>query len=198
MEPGTLDDDDLLDRLRTLVRQEREDTAEVVAHLAEVERRDLACARGYSSLFEYCVKVLGYSESSAYHRIRAARAVKKKPHLLALLRAGELHLEALILLHPHLDNSQSDELVQKACGKTKREIETFLAPISPCPAPRETIRVIAVRTEPVDDMPLFEKSSPSAVPETPQLRSQLSFSAGQVLLDYLVGDPYPTHTERRP
>src|SRR5688500_9870645 len=102
MKLETLATDDLLNRLKALSRQEHENTGLVVEHLAEMDRRDLARELGYASLFEYCTKELGYSEPSAYHRIRAARAIKKKPELLALLRIGELHLEAIVLLHPHL------------------------------------------------------------------------------------------------
>lgn len=185
MELNTLANDVLLDRLKDLVRQEREDTAAVVEHLAEVDCRDLVQDRGYPSLFEYCVKVLGYSEPSAYHRIRAARAIKKKPELLSLLKSGELHLQAIVLLHPHLDDARADDLVKEARGKSKREVETFLAPLSPRPEPRDEIRVMAVSAAPDDDMPLFRAARPADLPEPPQVRSQLSFVAGPVLLEFL-------------
>lgn len=41
-----LDDGALLESLAKLVRQEREDTAEIVAHLAEGDSRNLAEERG--------------------------------------------------------------------------------------------------------------------------------------------------------
>lgn len=187
MELRNIPNDELLKHLIVLVRQEREDTAAVVEHLAEVDRRDLVQKRGYPSLFEYCVKKLGYSEPSAYHRIRAARAIKKKPDLLTLLKAGDLHLEAIVLLHPHLDDARAEELVQRARGKSKREVETFLAPLSPRAEPRDAIRVLAVASEPVDDMPLFETAAPAPALEQPELRSQLSFTAGPVLIELLNG-----------
>jgi len=43
-------------------------------------------------LFKYCAKEFRYSEAGAYRRIRAARAIKKKPYLMAL-RAGLDRLE---------------------------------------------------------------------------------------------------------
>lgn len=180
-----LTDDDLPSRLTALVRQEREDTAAVVEHLAEVDRRDLVQERGYASLFEYSVKKLGYSEPSAYHRIRAARAINKMPRLPTLLRAGELHLRTLVLLHPHLDDERVDELVQKVQGKSARETEAFLAPLSPRPQPRDAIRVVAVQPSPVDDMPLFNVSAPPSMPERAQLQALISFSANPVLLELL-------------
>lgn len=165
MEPEGLADDALLNRLQTLVRQEREDTAGVVAHLREVDRRDLVRGRGYPSLFEYCVKELKYSEPSAYLRIRAARSIKKKPHLLALLQKGDLHLWAIVLLHPYLDSQRADGLIQQARGKTKREVEALLAPYSPRPQSRDTIRVMAVEPKPAEDMSLFEAAAPTASPK---------------------------------
>ncbi|MGH2929415.1 MAG: HNH endonuclease, partial [Solirubrobacteraceae bacterium] len=57
-----LTDEDLLTRLKHLVSQERESTADVVEHLMEVDRRELALDHAYPSLFAYCMKKLGYSE----------------------------------------------------------------------------------------------------------------------------------------
>ena len=58
-----LSDDALLARLETLVAGERSCAADVVEHLAEVDRRELAIDRGYSTLFDYCRKKLKYSEA---------------------------------------------------------------------------------------------------------------------------------------
>lgn len=183
MELKSFSNDVLLERLKELVRQEREDTAAVVEHLAEVDSRDFINGKGYSSLFVYAVKVLGYSEPSAYHRIRAARAIKKKPELLPLLKSGELHLQAIVMLHPHLDDARADELVQEARGKTKREVEAFLAPLSPRPEPQEAIRIIAVQLAPDSGMPLFEPPAPAPQPEPPQIRAEFTFTAGPLFLE---------------
>ncbi len=198
MEPENLTNDELLNRLKILVRQEREDLAGIVAHLAEVDHRDLVRERGFPSLFEYCVKELRYSEASAYRRIRVARAIKKRPYMLGLLRAGDLHLHAIVLLHPHLDDERAEDLVQQARGKTGREVEALLAPLSPRPQPRDTIRVMAVEPKSAGGvaMPLF--GSPSVAPSeqacsaetasvasSEPLRSQVSFSAGPALLELL-------------
>lgn len=183
MELDALADDVLLERLHALVRLEREDTALVVEHLAAVDERDIVKKRGYPSLFEYCVKVLGYSEPSAYHRIRAARAIKKKPELLTLLNSGELHLQAIVLLHPHLDGAGADELVQGARGKTKREVETVLAPLTPRPEPRETIRIISVQPTRDADMPLFAPAADPSCPEPAPIRAHFTFTASPLFVE---------------
>jgi hypothetical protein len=52
-----LPDRDLLARLDALAATEREAMAEMVAHLAALERRpSLYLAQGYGSLFEYCTR----------------------------------------------------------------------------------------------------------------------------------------------
>ncbi|MBI4060205.1 MAG: HNH endonuclease [Elusimicrobia bacterium] len=185
MNPTELNDDELLRCLKNLVRQEREDTAAVVAHLAEVDNRNLARERAYPSLFEYCVKELGYSEPSAFHRIRAARAVRKRPELLDLLRRGEVHLRSLVLLHPHLDGEGALEIIQQARGKTVQEVSALVAPLCPRPAPRDAIRVIAVRPASVGDLPLFAAVAPGGLPAQSELKWEVSFGAGSRLRELL-------------
>lgn len=186
-----LDDAELIARLESLVRQEREDTASVIEHLSELDDRDEVKRRGYSSLHDYCVRGLGYSEPSAYHRIRVARAIKKKPELLGLIRGGELHLEAVVLLHPHLDSEAADRLVQQARGKTKREVEELVAPLSPEPEIRDEIKPISVPPPaPVEEgMPLFEPSKPLAAAEASPAEnrefSKVTFMAGPDFLNLL-------------
>jgi len=83
-----LRDAELLDRLRSLASREREATAELVAHLAELEARGLHLAAGYTSMFAYCCDVLALSEHEAYNRIEVARAARRFPVVLELLAEG--------------------------------------------------------------------------------------------------------------
>ncbi|MBI5210413.1 MAG: HNH endonuclease [Elusimicrobia bacterium] len=117
-----LTDETLLVRLETLVHQERESVAEIVEHLAEVDRRDIVLDRGYATLFEYCTKRLRYSEAAAFLRIRAARAAKQFPRVLDDLKSGAIHLDAIMRLYPHLDARNCDRLLAQAAGASKREV----------------------------------------------------------------------------
>ena len=49
-----LSDSELVARVKNLAGRERETMAEVIAHLGEIEARDLYARAGYKSLFEYC------------------------------------------------------------------------------------------------------------------------------------------------
>ena len=67
---------ELTGRLRQLVRKEKNLTLAILPHLAEVERRGLYLEKAYSTMTEYCVCELGYGDSSASRRVRAARATR--------------------------------------------------------------------------------------------------------------------------
>ena len=72
-------DSTLLRDLRSLLARERAATAELLAHLAEVDARRLYAPAGYPSMFAWCVEELHLSEDAAFKRIRAARAARQFP-----------------------------------------------------------------------------------------------------------------------
>ena len=72
-----LDDTTLLAQLHTIVGQQRSQTAQLLAHLAEVEDRKLYAAQACSSMFGYATTVLGFAEGAAYNRIYAARVARR-------------------------------------------------------------------------------------------------------------------------
>ena len=69
---GALSDRELLRETRNLVRHERHLQGAVVDHLSEIEARGLYLERGFSSLFDYAVRELGYSDAAAARRIGAS------------------------------------------------------------------------------------------------------------------------------
>src|SRR5688572_24299985 len=81
-ELGEMGSAELVASLRELVRRGNALTAEVLAHLAEVEARELHLSAGCSSMFVYCTSVLGLAEGSAYRRITAARVARRFPMIL--------------------------------------------------------------------------------------------------------------------
>jgi hypothetical protein len=69
-----LSDSDLLHHVAALAGGERYATVDLIAHLAEIDRRKLYRGLGYGSLFSYCTDALRLSEHAAFNRIEAARA----------------------------------------------------------------------------------------------------------------------------
>ena len=128
-----LSDGDLVARVKALVARERDLTAEIVAHLAELDTRDVHLREGYPSLFVYCRDALGLSEWEAYNRIDVARTARRFPIILQMLADGSLHLTAARLLARHLTASNHVAVLQLARGKTKLEVEEIVARLAPQP-----------------------------------------------------------------
>ena len=74
-----LSDSALLHDLRSLVAQDRQTTALLIAHLGEVDARRLYAPAGYPSMYEYCVQELHFSEETTFKRIRVARLPGSSP-----------------------------------------------------------------------------------------------------------------------
>ncbi len=130
---GQLSNHELLARVKSLAQAEREATAVLIAHLAELDERCLYLAEGYSSLFMYCTQVLHLSEHAAYGRIEAARATRKFPLLLELLSEGSVTLTTVGLLAPHLTAENHQDLLGRARYQSKRAVEELIARLCPQP-----------------------------------------------------------------
>src|SRR6266516_4552915 len=74
-----LSNHELLGETQRLARREREATAALVAHLAEIEARGLHVREGFESLFCYCRTALGLGEHETYNRIQVARGPISRP-----------------------------------------------------------------------------------------------------------------------
>jgi hypothetical protein len=129
-----------------LVRVERQVTAAVVAHLAEIEHRKLYLAEGHGSLFSYCTRMLHLSEHAAYNRIEAARAALRFPAVLNCLERGDVHLTAVRLLSPLFTAENHRDLLAAAKHKSRREVEEMIARLRPQPDAPSTVRKLPAVT----------------------------------------------------
>jgi 5-methylcytosine-specific restriction endonuclease McrA len=127
----SLSDKELVGRLRQLVLKERATTLSILPHLAEVARRELYVAKGYSTLFDYCVSELGYGESSAWRRVRVARVVKEIPEVYDLLKQVKLTFSAVDQVATVLTVENKQDLLPRLTGKSKSEIDRLLAEYRP-------------------------------------------------------------------
>src|SRR4051794_14445331 len=109
MHLADLTDHELVSRLSALCLEGHALTARLIVHLVEVEERRLDLRAACTSMFDFCQRRLGMSEGAAFRRINAARLVKRFPSLLARIETGELHLSTLVLLRPHLTDSNVGE-----------------------------------------------------------------------------------------
>lgn len=140
---AALANDALLTRVSQLARCEREASADLVAHLAELDLRRLYLGEGFSSMFAYCTAGLGLSEHGAYNRIETARASRSFPLILELLADGAVNLTTLRLLAPHLTPDNHVALLGAVRGRSKREVEEMLSGVAPQPDAVTLIRRVS-------------------------------------------------------
>ena len=170
-----LSDEALIDRVLALATHERRATAQLVAALAEVERRKLYLPLGYSSLFVYCTRALHLSEHAAYNRIEAARAASLYPSILESLAEGSITLAAVRLLAPILTPANCNRLLREARFQSKREIEVLVARERPQPDVATVVRRLPgtsckaaqpPSTLSIPPQPTFSGTTPTAAPSS--------------------------------
>src|SRR6185312_2664003 len=90
-----LNDTELTEKIKSLAREERELTRTIIEHIAEIDRRKTFLAMAYSSLYEYLIKEIGYSEGAAQRRIDAARLLERVPEVAAKIESGAINLSQI-------------------------------------------------------------------------------------------------------
>jgi 5-methylcytosine-specific restriction endonuclease McrA len=193
---AALSDRDLLARLAALAGREREATVELVAHLAALAARPpVYAADGYGSLFSYCTQALRLSEDAACNRIEAARACQRFPMILDLLAAGSVTLSSVRRLARHLTPENHKDVLEKAHGRSLREIDVLVAGLAPRPDVPTSVRKLpapspaAVPTVPLTatapaPAPSIAAPRPVVQPMAPE-RYRIQFTAGQETHDKL-------------
>ena len=111
---------------------ERSATLVLLDHLAEIDRRRMHAAMGYSSLWQYVCQALGYSESQAFERISAMRLMIKVPEIKVALEAGNISLTTTAKLASHVRREKTEpietlSLLKSITGKSSREVDRVLA-----------------------------------------------------------------------
>jgi hypothetical protein len=113
---GALSDRELLRETRNLVRHERHLQGAIIDHLAEIEARGLYLERGFSSLFDYAVRELGYSDAAAARRIGVMRLCADQPDAREGLRDGSLTLSAAAELQWAFDRQRRRGSISRAAA----------------------------------------------------------------------------------
>ena len=160
-----LTNDELVARLSELRGKEKESTLAILQHLIELDKRELYGELGYSSLFDYCLRALKYSEASSARRVSAARALRDNPEIAELFLAGKVTLCTIATAAKGIKEGRTE--ICEIVGKSKREVELLVAPVTSCP--KERIRPI------VREMPKV----PLLVETPKEVRYTISFSVTQ-------------------
>jgi hypothetical protein len=171
-----ISDRDVLGKTEALVEKERQVVSELLGFLQEVDERKLYCDRGCGSLFQYCVKVLKYSEASAQRRIDAMRLAREFPEVKDKVESGELSLSVASQAQSFFEQEEKHlnpigmdskkEILGRLSGKSSRETERELLSLSSHPEIhiRDKTRVVSPTRTQVqfvaneEQMALFEKA----------------------------------------
>jgi hypothetical protein len=151
-----LSNDNLITAVRSLVKEERRITREILDHINEVARRRLYADLGFSSIFDWLVRDLGYSESAAYRRMQAARILQAVPEVAGKLESGALGLTVLSKVQTliradekrtgeRMSIQEKSDILTKVESCSGRETEHRLAQHFPevAAAPNEKVRAIS-------------------------------------------------------
>lgn len=190
MDLVTLSDETLLGKVQALAETERFTLIDFLIHLGELDHRRDACQRlGYSSIFSYLTRHIGYAECDAMRRVRAARAARRFPSILGMIARGELHLVGISMISPLLTPENYREILGQVHRKTHREIEQFVAQRSlPAAEPHDRARALppAIQRNPsaektTDDFLLETTLSPIPVELPEETRRVFTFAGSEEL-----------------
>jgi len=189
---ASLCNEQLLLATREILRRGCVVEADLLVHLAEIEERKLHLEMACPTMFAFCVMKLGFSEDATYNRLGVARAAREFPAILDALRAGEVHLSGLRVLVPHLTAENHHQVLARARGKSKREIEELVAALAPKPAVRDSIRKLP-SSAPSETMQLVlapaaattQRPEPRPIAPLSEDTFRVRFTASRVLRDKL-------------
>ena len=193
---GALSDRELLRETSKLVGHERHLQGAIIDHLTEIGARGLYLERGFSSLFDYTVRELGYSDAAAARRIGAMRLCADQPDAREGLRDGSLTLSAAAELQWAFDRQRRRGSI---CGTAA------IAPAGSAPAGSAAQNDPAADSAPAVPLPSAEPEPPpplvlDAVGRRQLVKEAAGKSARQVrqMLADLDPEPAPPADRVRP
>jgi 5-methylcytosine-specific restriction endonuclease McrA len=141
---GQLTDTELIEQTDALVLEERKITIQILRHLREIEVRRLFISLGFSSMYEYCLRRLKYSEGQAIRRLSSARLMTELPEIEKQIETGDLNLTNLSKIQSFvraeksashsLNKVEKLQLISDLEHKSTREVERELIQRSYQPA----------------------------------------------------------------
>jgi hypothetical protein len=134
----SLSNHELLNGVRSLRGDERKLDRQIVEYISEIESRRLYAELGYANVIDWLVKDLGYSESSAYRRLIAARAIRAVPEVAEKTEDGRLNLVTLAKIQSAI---RSEE--KRAGERISLETRSTIIAQTENKTLRETVRIAA-------------------------------------------------------
>lgn len=117
-----LSDQSLVAELKNLVQMERKITAEVIECIKEIDQRRLYLGFGYTSMFAFLTKEVGYTPAATQRRIDAARLSQVVPELKENLKSGLINLSQVSMLAQAVRQKQKEDPQVKVSVEQKQEL----------------------------------------------------------------------------
>lgn len=141
MNIAKLSDQDLHQKLMELKSKESHIVALIVSHLEGVYRRRLFADFGCSSIYDYCIRILGYSNGEAHRKISACKLASQISGVRESIAAGELSLSNAASVQMLVSKLQSvgpasvslesiGSIVERVKNKSTRQCEKELHKIA--------------------------------------------------------------------
>ena len=115
-----LGDQQLLEQTRRLAANQRCLEVHILDHLDEIDRRGLALRRGFSSLFDYAVRELRFTDAAAQRRIQAMRLCRRHGWVRASLQSGELSMTSAAQLETTFAGAERAERAERQSRTGRR------------------------------------------------------------------------------
>ena len=146
---SALTDDALLAQTRKFAHLEHHVEVTVIDHLHEIHARRLHLRRGFSSLFDYTVRELGYSDSAASRRISAMKLCEELPEVRDGLQDGSISLTTAAQLQNAFDRQKRNRRRRQrgAVVASRPPVppqDSLLSPAAEAPEPPEPALVLDV------------------------------------------------------
>jgi len=134
----------LHNELLELRKKEKQISAEILEKLQLMEIHRSYLQLGFSTLFDYLVRGLGYSYSRAYERQSCLRLTKELPELKEKINQGKLSYTTLSVAFKTLKKKPTEEkrqVLKSLEDKSTREVKRLLAePAKPIQIKRTTYK----------------------------------------------------------
>ena len=117
-----LGDQQLLEQTKRLAANQRCIEVHILDHLDEIDRRGLALRRGFSSLFDYAVRELRFSDAAAQRRIQAMRLCRRHGWVRACLQSGELSMTSAAQLEATFAGAERAERAERQSHTGHRNV----------------------------------------------------------------------------
>ena len=120
--------------LLVLRQKEKQITGLIIESLQKLEETRDYLDWGYSSLFDYLVRGLDYSETTAYQRQACIRLSKEVPEIKQKMDQGKLSLSSVVSAYKHIKTKpvrEKRQILKQIENKSSREVKRMLAPKAP-------------------------------------------------------------------